>query len=428
MIPRLVLLLFVVTIAVGVQAQSLDRAFAEESIRRIADLVEESYVNASAAKDCAQHLRQRVDAGTFLDAAAASAFAASVTEELRTHCKDPHLEVTLRAPPSTSTPARPPEDPNAWMGDLRERNFDFVKCERLAGNVGYLQLNSFPPPELAGATAEAAMGWLANADAIIIDLRWNSGGSGAMVNVLATYFFAEPVLLTTTYRRATNRTTENSTLPRVAGTRMPKTPLYLLTSAATFSAAEAFAAPLQALKRATVVGERTKGGANPGRVRRVNDLFDVFIPVGATRVAVNDTTWEGTGIAPDVVASASEALRVAHRAAVARVIAESADAERKRELQWVAELLKNNVAIAAKDLQRWVGRYETREITFADRALFVSNDRGPRRRLLPITASTFLIEGFEQARYAFEAEALIIERSNGRVERLIRGAVAKAPR
>jgi hypothetical protein len=384
----------------------------DASLRRAAELLEESYVDADAAKKCAAHLRARLDTGAFA-AATPAAFAALVTNELRSACADKHLELALRAAPAAG------DDPNGWMADLRERNYDFVRAERMAGNVGYLQVNSFPPPELAGATAEAAMAWLANSDAVIIDLRWNSGGAGTMVTLLASYFFAEPTLLTTTYRRASNRTTENWTLPRVAGARMPKVPLFILTSSATFSAAEAFAAPLQALKRATIVGEQTKGGANPGRNRRVDDLFDLFVPVGATRLT-NDTTWEGAGITPDVRVPAREALITAHRAAVARAAAETTDATRRKELGWISELLAGEPRISAAELQRWAGRYGDREIIFTEGALFSSVDRGPRRRLHPLSASTFLVESAEQVRFRFEPSRLVIELSSGREESVLK--------
>ena len=412
MLARIVVLVLLAAPLLA-QPHPWNDASAATTLKRAAELLEESYVDADAAKRCAAHLRARLDAGAFV-AATPAAFAALVTNELRSTCADKHLELALRTAPVTG------EDPNGWMADLRERNYDFIRAERMAGNVGYLQVNSFPPPELAGATAEAAMGWLANSDAVIIDLRWNSGGAGSMVTLLASYFFAEPTLLTTTYRRANNRTTENWTLPRVAGARMPKVPLFILTSSATFSAAEAFAAPLQALKRATIVGEQTKGGANPGRNRRVDDLFDLFVPVGATRL-VNDTTWEGSGITPDIRVPARDALATAHRATVARIAAETTDATRRKELGWIGELLASDESrVPASEIQRWTGRYGDREIIFSDGFLFSSVDGGPRRRLRPLSASTFLAEGAEQVRFRFEPGRLIIELSSGREETVVR--------
>jgi hypothetical protein len=406
-------------------ALTLDPKTADESALRIATLIEESYVDAEAAKRCAEHVRARVAAGAFAQAATPAAFAAIVTDELRRNCGDRHFEVALRTPPPDASAPAPPEDPNAWKADLRERNYDFPRVERLTGNVGYLQVNSFPPPEVAGDTAQAAMAFVASADAVIIDLRLNSGGTGNMVNFLVSYFFEEPALLSTTYRRATNRTTENWTLSFVPGKRMSKMPLYVLTSSRTFSAAEAFAAPLQALKRATIVGEVTRGGANPGRMRRVNDLFDVFVPVGATKVAINDKSWDGTGITPDIPTRATDALLTAHRAAVAHLVANTKDAERKRELEWIRDLLAispDGAAIPSAELQRWVGRYGNRVITLEDGRLLQAVDGGPQRPLLALSPSTFVISGAESVRLRFEPSRVMVERSSGRVEVVDRAA------
>lgn len=380
------------------------------ALLRIAELINESYVDPEAAARCAEAMRARLEAGAFAGAKTNAEFAAAATTELRAHCGDRHFEVVVRQ-------AAPQEPARDWKEDLRRRNHDFARVERLAGNVGLLQLDSFPPPEVAGETAAAAMAFLANADAIIIDLRLNSGGTGDMVNFLVSYFFDERTLLTTTYRRPTNRTTENWTLPYVPGRRMPKTPLYILTSAATFSAAEGFAAPLQAVKRATIVGAVTKGGANPGRYRRVDDTFDVFIPIGNTRIATDNSTWEGKGITPDIATSEDEALIVAHRTAVQRLASETQNGERKRELEWILAALS---ASQPRDLQQWAGRYGTRVITFSGGALYQSVDNGPRRRLVAIDGSAFLVAGAEHVRLRFSSAGLEVETSSGRTELLPR--------
>lgn len=381
-------------------------------VLRIAELINESYVDPQAAARCAETMRGRVEAGAFAGAKTNAEFATIATNELRAHCGDRHFEVVVRAPQPQAQAA--PADPNAWKDDLRERNYDFIRVERLAGNVGYLQLNSFPPPEVAGDTAAAAMAFLASSDAVIIDLRLNSGGTGNMVNFLHSYFFDEPALMTHTYRRPTNRTTENWTLGYVPGKRMGRTPLYVLTSAATFSAAEAFAAPLQAVKRAVLVGEVTRGGANPGRMRRVDDTFDVFIPIGTTKVAANDTSWDGKGITPDVATSFEDALPIAHRAAVQKLASDTKDEERRRELQWLGELLHAKPAVV--DVTKWTGRYGNRVISATGNQLYQSVDNGPRRRLLPVDASTFLVEGAESVRLRFEPSKLIVDSSAGTSE------------
>ena len=85
-------------------------------------------------------------------------------------------------------------------------------------------------------------------------------------------------------------------------------PLYILTSRRTFSAAEAFAYNLQALGRATIVGEVTGGGAHPFEYRRVHPHFAVDLPEGKSVNPITGTNWEGVGVKPDVPVPPDEAL------------------------------------------------------------------------------------------------------------------------
>jgi C-terminal processing protease CtpA/Prc len=84
--------------------------------------------------------------------------------------------------------------------------------------------------------------------------------------------------------------------------------LYILTGQQTFSAAEEFAYNLQALGRAKVVGERTGGGAHPGRTHRIINQFEVFIPNGRAINPITKTNWEGVGVEPDIEVSQDNAF------------------------------------------------------------------------------------------------------------------------
>ncbi len=141
-------------------------------IDRIAELIVERYVYEDVSKRCAARLRDRHAAGEFRAAGDAD-FAAAVTTVLRRDCDDEHMELIVA---SGEAPTRGPDD---WMERLRRRNYDFAELRHLEGNVGYLDLRSFPPPDLAATTAAGAMSFLSATDAIIIDLRNNEGGANA---------------------------------------------------------------------------------------------------------------------------------------------------------------------------------------------------------------------------------------------------------
>lgn len=282
-------------------------------IDRVAELIVERYVYEDVAKRCTAELRATYASGK-LHEDDDKAFAAAVTDELRRACDDLHFELVVRA-----TDAPPPSDPSSWLEPLRKRNFDFAEVRSMEGNVGYLDLRSFPPPDVAGVVAAGAMNFLSASDAVIIDLRKNGGGTGDMVLFLATYFFERQTALTNTIRRAQGTSTQDRTLPYVPGPRLAKQEVFVLTSRTTFSAAEGFAFALQQAGRATVVGERTRGGANAGRFTDVPPNFRVFISNAHAVSAVTGKTWDKSGITPDIAAKADEALEVAHREALRRL-------------------------------------------------------------------------------------------------------------
>jgi C-terminal processing protease CtpA/Prc len=295
-------------------------------LHRIGELLIERYVYKDVAERCAAHLD--VEAARF-DIEDAEAFARAVTDELRTVCDDRHFEVVVQRPPTSGAP----QDPNAWLEPLRRRNYDFDEVRRLPGNVGYLELLSFPPPDVAGTTAAAAMNFLSASDAVIIDLRHNSGGTGDMVAFLATYFFDRVTPLTNTERRAQGTITQDRTLPFVPGPRLTSQELFILTSGETFSAAEAFAFGLQQVQRATIVGAVTKGGANAGRYVDVSPEFRLFVSNAHATSAATGKTWDKVGVQPDIVVDADHALERAHAEALRRLIAKTKDADWKRELE-----------------------------------------------------------------------------------------------
>ncbi len=204
-------------------------------------------------------------------------------------------------------------------------NYGVAKIERLAGNVGLLALTNFFPAHLAGDVLTSAMQVLNGTEALIVDLRRNQGGSPETVVLLISYLLdadQEPVHINDFYFRHDETTQQSWTLPHVPGRRFGSSkPVYVLTSSNTFSAAEAFAYDLQAMKRAAVVGERSRGGAHPGDRIRLDDHLAAFVPSGRAINPITGTNWQGIGVIPDRVTSAPDALTAAHASALNRLLA-----------------------------------------------------------------------------------------------------------
>jgi C-terminal processing protease CtpA/Prc len=248
-------------------------------------------------------------------------------------------------PPETERRQPGPDEQARELEFLRTINFGFEKVERLPGNVGYLDLRGFLPAQLGAETVVAAMNFVANTDALIIDLRRNGGGDPAMVALISSYLFgAEPVHLNDLYFRPDNSTHQWWTLPYVPGKRYgEKKEVYVLTSKRTFSAAEEFTYNLKNLKRARIVGETTGGGAHPGGGRRINEHFAIWVPSGRAINPISKTNWEGTGVTPDVEVPADQALKVAHIAALNSVLEKVTEPERQ-------DAIKQAIANSQKEL------------------------------------------------------------------------------
>jgi retinol-binding protein 3 len=311
---------------------AIDAKSTSKLIDGVVKHLSEAYVFPATAKTMEADLRKRQGNHEYEAIKSARKLAEMLTEHLQAISKDKHLRVfysydPIPEPAKDDGPKPGPGHQDEMEEAMREfgrsSNFGFEKVERLEGNVGYLELRMFMSPSIGGETAAAAMNLLAHTDALIIDLRKNGGGEPGMVALISSYLFgAEPVHLNDLYFRPGDSTQQFWTLPHVPGSRCERKPVYVLTSSRTFSAAEEFAYNLKNLKRATIVGETTGGGAHPGEVRRITEHFNMFVPSGRAINPITKTNWEGTGVTPDVPVAADRALPSAHLAALKTVVAD----------------------------------------------------------------------------------------------------------
>ena len=292
----------------------------------------------------------------------------------------------------------------AELQRVRETNYGFEAVRLLEGNIGYINCTYFADPEYAHAAAATAMRFVENTEALIFDLRYNNGGYMEMVQLLASYMFTteEPQMLFDYYYVEDGKRIEQAqwVLPFVPGVRYPEKPLYILTSATSFSAAEWFAFVLKNLGRATVVGEQTAGGAHPVARKAVDKQFFVQLPIGEIKDPVYRQDFEGRGVLPDVPVAAVVAREVAHRAALADLAV--ADSSRSRIYDWYLPIVENRMrpAILEADVQRAIaGKYEGREITIDNNILYYSWGARIRVALKPLSQSVLALDGDNNFRF-----------------------------
>jgi hypothetical protein len=299
-----------------------------------------SYIYPETAKKMETGIRARMSAGEYESITGAKPLAEKLTADLREVSHDKHLGVKFFPEGARERPAGEPspEEIKAQRPMMEKLNFGFEKVERMQGNVGYLEIRGFVPPAAGGETASAAMTFLAHTDALIVDLRKNGGGEPAMIAYLLTYLFDSPTHLNDIYERSGDKTQQWWTLPYVPGLRFGgKKPVYVLTSRHTFSGAEEFAYNLKVLKRATVIGEATGGGAHPSRPVKLSEHFAIELPYARAINPVTNTNWEGTGVAPDVPKPAEEALEAAFVMALEQILKAADNPRQKDQLRKLIE-------------------------------------------------------------------------------------------
>ena len=279
-----------------------------------------------------------------------NALAAKLTEDLRAVGHDHHLAVKVGEELAEFKAPTPAEEGHSHAFDLANGH-GIRSARRLPGNIGYLDLAYFSPDSDAGAAFAAAMQMVSGTDALIVDLRRNGGGDGDAVTALLSYFFDDPIQLTSKVERRNGQSFERQkwTMPYVAGPRYPDNPIFLLSSTHTHSAAEQCAYDLKNTNRATIVGEHTAGDANgsSGEIA-LGYHFSVFIPDSQPRSPITHSNWQGTGVEPDIPTTAPDALVTAYKLALQKskpsLESEALTKERQLALQDPQAALSEEIA------------------------------------------------------------------------------------
>ena len=305
---------------------TIDAAMRTQAIDTLAARLNQHYVFPEKAKAIEALLRQRQKSGAYDAISDGMKFADQLDADITSVSHDLHMGVWFSAkvapPDIDEAPDLTGREPPPYAANpilrllapiaLSRETFGVEKVEHLTPKLGYLQLMGFDPPAMSEGRVASAMDKLADTDALIIDLRGSRGGHPGGATHVASYFVDQRTHLYDVWVRDTGSTTQLWTDNALKGKRYgSKKPVFILVDRETKSAAEDFVYAMQAMKRATIVGSRTWGGAHAARAYRLGDHFLVSVPDARFISPVTRTNWEGTGVIPDVEAAPADALKVA---------------------------------------------------------------------------------------------------------------------
>ncbi len=384
-----------------------------ETVQAVAARVRDLYFDPRRAEEIAKGLETAAAAGEFDALTDPRDLATALTMRLKP--LDAHFNVVfdprlgdgppMRGPgPGPGPQAGPPPGPRPVNPGEARAHYGFRGIQILPGNIGYIDLRQFSeidfsdPKDPARAAADAALTFVGGTDAVIFDLRDNGGGAPSMVGYLTSAFTPANAPI---YNIFHSREGTESEAPDIyhADPRLT-VPVYILTSARTGSAAEAFPYTMQAARRAVIVGEASGGAANPGGMVPAGAGFAVFVSMGSPVNPITGGNWEGSGVKPDVAVSWDKALDTAQSLALEKIIA--ADAGRT-DAVWALEALRSQdlPAEVAGNLPDYAGTYGDRIVSVDGARLKVIAGRRPPVMLAPLGDDLFTVVGDPGRRYQF---------------------------
>jgi len=386
----------------------IDAQIQSEVIDSVSQALNEVYVFPEVAKEMEKYIRQQYGEGKYKELTSLNQFCQNLTQDLQEISKDRHLRVVFASDEMIAQfegDTLTDEGKKRELEKRRRDNFCFKEIKFLEGNIGYLDFRCFSEATDAGPTAIAAMNFLAYADAIIFDLRQNGGGSPSMIQLISSYLFKEPTHLNSFYIRKSDSIQQFWTQAYVEGPRLTDVDVYVLTSSYTFSGAEEFTYNLKNLKRGTIIGETTGGGAHPIDIKAFHHLnVGMTLPFGRAINPISGTNWEGTGITPDIEVPQEKALDVAHLQALEKLLEKTEEPEKQAEFKWAIEgkkVLLNPVTVEKKNLKIYTGQYGPRKIWVENSELYYQRENRPKYRLMPMGNHWFMLEGLDYFRIQF---------------------------
>ncbi len=407
------------------------------------------YVSYDKAKEMTDFIHQKFVSGGYDTTLNIDEFTYELTKDLRSISKDEHIIVMAshykkyRTYKSKITNSKHNHYRYTRNGELkpklgyqivrsiknanwkRKRNkyyrrtgkdkFSYGQIKILPGNIGYFEIYDFNSTAYRRnqnkdrIKLKSVMQFLKNTNSIIIDLRANTGGYIFLSNYFTSFFIDKP----NTYFITTEVRWVKDTIPNGRDTIIQKdfiTPkqnnfkfakgknIYVLTSSATFSAAELTSYALKKLSNIEIVGEQTRGGGNGHFGGYGTRYYAAIVPSVKVFDKENNYTIESKGITPDTLVVADSALKVAYLKAFKKAKQDTLKAKTKYFKG------RDETKIVYKQsyiqyLPEYIGDYRKIKIALENNKLVFTYDKWPKEILIPRYRDNFKAEHFKNIKF-----------------------------
>jgi hypothetical protein len=392
--------------------------------------IEKNYVFKEKRSAIAAALKAAHQSGAY-KSLARQELAARMSNDLFAASKDKHMYVKFDPEFSNalSKGAQVAPADGLFLKRARAANHGYVEQKILSGNIRYVKLSLFMwAPNETPAVIDAAARFMADGNAVILDLRGNGGGHVEAVRRLTSYFMKpEPAPLVTFFDGISGTSETSRVIVKLPGRRLTGKPLFVLIDGGVGSAGEEFATHVAAFKFGTLIGEKTAGAANNNNEFALPHGFVVSVSTGRPVHSVTGGNWEGVGVAPDIEPVSAKALDRANLDALAAV-AKLGDGAAVAEAKWAmaeVEARMTPVALSAEAAMTYAGTYGERKIWIEGAELMFQRAGRPASALIPLTADLFALAARSDVRLRFRRkdgkivgfDALGLDGSSNFVER-----------
>jgi hypothetical protein len=401
----LLIIMFVLTHSVNAQENVPISEVEKQAIFKKAIVVMyENYIFPERVNKIEATIKKKFANKGYKDQAKIFDFLEILNKDLEVLGNDHHLNIfygpsyvkKIRAA-EKSTSENSTKVPDEFIREIKYENFFLKKAERLDGNVGYFKFNKFEELQFSKGAIAAALNFISNSSAIILDLTQNGGGSAETVHFLMNYFLPDSTHLGQFKRRINNEVIDLWTTHDPVINKIPDSiPLYIVVSKNTSSAAEAFAYGLQQFKRAIIIGEETHGEGNPGKRFVINDNLYIMVPTATNVNIVTGTSWEGSGVIPNIKISSNLALTKSILESYILLANKTPDQELKQLYNWMIskyQVQLNPQFVSIEILKTFTGDYgDGKKVIYEDGSLYYINKSG-KYKMTYMGDNTFLVDG-----------------------------------